>query len=536
MGRAHVYRPITADNGDLLRGARVLVRESGLSIPIAQTLYAGPTGAETLANPHTAASGAIDFWLERPQRVSVLVTSSGRSDILVYLDAAPPPEETARTDTPLLITGERVPGHVLTAGETPGQAKWGPAPTSSGVTPLVSVINEGFPLGQDPPGWTFIKASSTTRDYATATPEGQGFQRSLRAVHTGDSGSLVVRSPQFTLQEPGYVSLWLRPSLASGEQIDIAVTSQAGTTTVLETITGVRDWGFYRYPVAAGTYQHLSVEFTGGVHSGSTGHTMWVTGVRVVYGGQVPTHSHPGSGSGSVLLGSGSTASGINSIALGGGAQATADNASAVGVNASAGGAGSVAVGAGASAGASHSVALGAQAGGNLAVTGWTSLGQAAYVDAADGVALGRAARVDAADGVAVGRDAYVGSAGTSAVAFGAGAQARGYQSAALGTGAVTASSHAESVAVGHNSQTTAAHQVMLGNPTASDSSVIIPGRLYAVGSVNVGSDPASRLGFYGAEGTVRPVVTGSDGGVLALRNLISALAGLGLITNSTTA
>lgn len=536
MGRAHVYRPITADNGDLLRGARVLVRESGLSVPIAQTLYAGPTGTETLANPHIAASGTIDFWVEKPQRVSVLVTASNHSDILVYLDAAPPPEETARTDTPLLITGERVPGYVLTAGETPNQAKWGPAPTSSGVTPLVSVINERFSLGQDPAGWTFIKAATTTRDYATAVPDGQGLQRSLHAVHTGDSGSLVVRSPQFTLQEPGYVSLWLRPNMASGEQIALAVTSQGGTTTTLETITGIRDWGFYRYPVAAGTYQHMSVEFTGGTYSGSVGHEMWVTGMRAVYGGQVPTHGHPGDGADSILLGTSAYASGVGAIAIGSGSSATAANAVALGKSAQAGGAGAVAVGNAASAPSDSSVALGGQAAGNLAVTGWTAVGKGAYVDSADGVAVGRAAQVYAADGVAVGRDSYVGSNASSGLAIGTGALARGNRSAAIGSGSSTGTTHVESVALGYQARTTAAHQVMLGNPSLSDSSVIIPGRLYAVGSVNLGSDPASRLGFYGAEGTVRPVVSGSDGGVLALRNLISALAGLGLITNSTTA
>ena len=60
--------------------------------------------------------------------------------------------------------------------------------------------------------------------------------------------------------------------------------------------------------------------------------------------------------------------------------------------------------------------------------------------------------------------------------------------------------------------------------------------KLYALTQVNFGTDATSRLGFFGAEGTVKPTVTGSDGGNLALRNLISALAGLGLLTNNTTA
>lgn len=45
----------------------------------------------------------------------------------------------------------------------------------------------------------------------------------------------------------------------------------------------------------------------------------------------------------------------------------------------------------------------------------------------------------------------------------------------------------------------------------------------------------AGKLGFLGASGQVRPTVSGDDGGNLALRELIDALAAYGLITDSTT-
>ncbi|MFE0490194.1 hypothetical protein [Streptomyces griseoaurantiacus] len=535
MARAHVMRPITGENGDLLYGAQVTVRESGMSVKVAQPLYAGPTGSQTLTNPYVSASGVIDFWLEQPQRVSVLVEADGHSDILVYLDAAPPPEETARTDSPLLIVGEQAPGHVLMAGDTPGQAVWGNPPSSTGITPLVTVINEDFILARDPAGWTFTQAASTTRDYVAEAPEEQGLSESLHVRHTGNSGSLVARTPGFTLAEPGYVSVWLRLSQVTSESTAIAVTNQVGTKTVLETITGSRGWGFYRYALAAGTYQSLSVEVTGApVFTGTSGHEVWVTGVRAQYGGQVPAHGHTGAGSNSVLLGTGASATGNSAVGVGTSAQASAADAIAIGRQAKATATDTVAVGNGASATSVGSVAVGARASGNLANTGWTAVGVDSYSDAQNGTAVGRSAKVYGSDGTAVGSSSYVGPGAAGAVALGRNAQALAVSSVALGPEAVVAESHVQSVAIGQAAATSAAAQVMLG-AVDQPRAVIIGGQLYALTSVNVGTDATSRLGFFGAEGTVKPVVTGSDGGNLALRNLLGALAGLGLIVNNTT-
>ena len=43
-------------------------------------------------------------------------------------------------------------------------------------------------------------------------------------------------------------------------------------------------------------------------------------------------------------------------------------------------------------------------------------------------------------------------------------------------------------------------------------------------------------VGFYGTAPAAKPTVSGSRGGNAALDSLLTALAGLGLITNSTTA
>lgn len=536
MARAHVMRPITGETGDLLYGAQVTVREAGLSVKVAQQLYAGPTGGEQLTNPFVAANGVIDFWVDEPQRVSVLVQHESHSDILVYLDAAPPPEETARTDSPLLIVGEQVPGNVLLAGNTPGQAVWGPVPASSGLTPRVTVIREDFALSRDPVGWSFTQAANSTRDYPTDAPTDWGYSRSLRGKHTGNSGNLVATTPGFTLIEPGYISLWLRPTLAAGESVAIAVTAQNGTKTVLQTLTDTRTWGLYRFPLAAGTYQSASVEFKGAAtFVAGTGHEMWMTGLQIMYGGTVPAHTHSGSGVNSVLLGTSAVASGVASVAVGAAAQATGTNATAFGARAQAAAIDSLAVGPDAKALSQNSVAVGPRANGSLASTGWTAVGTDAYVDSVDGTAIGRSAQAYGQAGTAVGYTAYVGPGATNAVALGRNAQALAPGGLALGANTVVAASHTGSSAIGDAAKTTAAEQVMLGNSDTPLRSVVFANRLYALAAVNLGTDASSRLGFFGAEGTVRPIVTGSDGGNLSLRGLLGALHALGLIINNTT-
>ncbi|MFI0967053.1 hypothetical protein ACH4S8_37565 [Streptomyces sp. NPDC021080] len=537
MARAHIMRPIIGENGDLLYGAQVTVREAGLSVPLAQTLYAGPTGTQHLPNPYIATNGVIDFWLDEPQRTSVLVQRDGSSDILVYLDAAPPPEETARTDTPLLIVGSQVPGNVLMAGDTPGQAVWGAVPASSGVTPQVTVIREDFGLARDPAGWSFTQAATSTRDYPTEIPADWGFSHSLHGKHTGNAGSLAIATPGFTLAEAGFVSLWVRPSLAAGESVAIAATTIGGTKTVLETLTATRPWGLYRYPLAAGTYQSVSVEFTGaGTFVAGAGHEVWTTGLKILYGGTVPAHSHSGSGTSSVLLGTSAVASGIASVAVGTAAQATASNATAYGARAQATATDSLAVGPDAKAASQNAVAVGPRATGSLASTGWTAVGADAYVDSTDGTAIGRQAKAYGSAGTAIGNTAYVGPSATNAVAIGKNAQALAPAGLALGANTVVAATHNGSSAIGDASKTSAAQQTTFGNPDYPFNAVVVVNKLYALAAANFGTDATSRLGFFGTEGTVKPTVTGSVGGNTALSNLIASLAGLGLLTNNTTA
>ena len=78
------------------------------------------------------------------------------------------------------------------------------------------------------------------------------------------------------------------------------------------------------------------------------------------------------------------------------------------------------------------------------------------------------------------------------------------------------------------------------GNPTDYDARIIVSGGTASIanGDMSIMSGSLrmpSKVGF-GVTPVSRPTVTGSRGGNAALTSLLSALASLGLITNSTTA
>lgn len=535
MARAHVNRPITDTEGNVLYGASVTVRESGLSVPIAQTLFASASGTGTLSNPFVADRGVVEFWLETPQRVSALVQLDGHDDILAYLDAAPPPEETARTDSPLQIVGAPTPGQVLLAGSTLGQAQWGAPPSSSGLTLPVTVIGQDFSAGQDPIGWSMIQQPTTLRSYVTDVPASQGLSRSLQAVHSGNNGKLTVTMPAFSLLEAGYIGLWIKADLAAGESVKVSYTKADTTVVVLETISNSRDWGYYRYPMVAGSYLNAKVEMIGAASfAGTSGHSAWMTGVKVGYGGQVPAHTHPGTGANSVSLGTGSTANGAGSVSVGVNAASGGVNAVAIGYGASAAGGSAVAIGQGTAAPNTGVVVVGTGASGNATVTNWVAVGTGAYADAANGVAVGYNSKAYGADSTAIGSAAYAGSGASGAVAIGQGSQALAASSTAIGMNTLVASGHANSTAIGDGAATTASSQIMLG-ATDSARQVVVSGRLTALGQVNLGTSGTSKLGFFGTEPVVKPTVTGSRSANAALQSVLTALAACGLLTDSST-
>lgn len=527
VARAHLLRPITDREGNLLYNARVTIRETDYAVPIGQNLFTSATGSDTLPNPFTSASGIIDLWLDTPQRMSVLVEADGVQDILVYLDAPVPPEETVSSVTPMdIVNTPSGSGQVLMSTATPGQAQWGAVPSGSGLTPVVVVSSQSFNSGTDPAGWIISPGSSTTRSYDPMTlPPGTSYLYSLHVKATANSGVFTATAPTFTLLEAGTVSLWVKTSFSATESFTIQVTDSGAVTTTLGTISSTRDWGFYSYNLAAGTYTP-KFTYTGPSSFVVGQHDAWMTGYVARYGGNVPPHTHAGTGTNSVALGTLATASATASTAVGASAAASGVNSTAYGYNAKSSGNSSLALGANANANADYALAVGANASGSAATTAWTAVGYNAQATGLESIAVGKNAAATADYATAVGSGASASVA--SSVAIGQSAIAAASAGVALGQGATVGATHFNSVALGAGSTTTGANQVMLGNPGAM---TIIPGSMQNYGLVSLGL-AGSRVGFYGSPGMLQQVITGSDDGNQTLRALVQALGNMGLISN----
>lgn len=531
MARAHLFRPATDREGNLLYGATVTVRESDFAVPINQPLYSGPTGSDELPNPFTASSGVIDFWLEVPQRVSLLVEADGQSDAQVWLDAPPPPEQIVATDFPLeIVNTPSVSGQVLLSTSTAGQAQWGNPPTGTGLTPVVVAASQSFSSGADPSGWSFVPTNGGGHSYdAAVLPPGTNYIRSLKLTQSASNGTVTVTGPTVNLLEAGRVSMWIKSDMAPTETFTVKIVDSSSVQTTQVTISQDQDWGFFAFDLAPGTWYSL-LTYTGQtVFDATTSHSLWMTGYVAQYGGQVPPHSHSGTGAGSVALGTSATASATGATAVGSVASATGTNSTAYGYNASAAGNSALAAGYNASAPTDYSLAVGAGATGSGTATAWAAVGQNANASGQEAVAVGKSASAASDYAVAIGSGAAVGGAAGAAVAIGQNASAQAPNSLALGTAAQVLAAHNNSVALGANAVTTSANQIMMGNNGAI---ATVTGGLQNLGIASLGNT-TSRVGFYGQAGNVQQTVAGSDDGNVTLRTLVQALASTGLIVNN---
>jgi hypothetical protein len=531
VSRAHLFRPITDREGNLLYNASVTVREVNYSIPIGQPLYAGPTGDTALANPFTAANGVIDFWLDDPQRVSLLVEHETVNDILVYLDAPPPPEEIVSSSAPLeIVNTPSTSGQVLLSTATAGEAQWGNPPAGTGLTPVVVVSNQSFNSGTDPVGWPFVQNNGGSHVYDALTiPPGTNYNYSLKMTQSANNGSVALTGPTFTLLEAGRLSLWIKSSFTGAETFTVKVIDPSSVQTTLTTVNSTRDWGFYSFDLAAGTWTPLFT-YTGQASFTAGDHFAWMTGYVAQYGGNIPPHTHAGAGANSVALGTGATATAATTTAVGASADATATGATAFGYNANANGQYALAAGMNAVAGTDYSMAIGYGALGSISQTAWVAIGYGASANGLEAVAVGKSSSAASDYAVAVGSSASVGSSSNSAVAIGQQAQALAPSGVAIGQQAVVNSTHNNAVALGAFSATTSANQVMLGH---TGSITTITGSLQNYGIASLGSSD-SRIGFYGVAGNTLQTVAGSDDGNATLRSLVKALATYGLIVNNT--
>lgn len=94
--RAHLYRPIQDNQGDIRTGAVVTVYAPGSAVPTPVTLYPSDTGTVPLANPFTANAGVVDFYTERPGRFRLGIKAGNENEYFIEgMDSLVPPPEGA---------------------------------------------------------------------------------------------------------------------------------------------------------------------------------------------------------------------------------------------------------------------------------------------------------------------------------------------------------------------------------------------------------------------------------------------------------
>lgn len=526
MARAHIYRPMLDQQGNLLTDAKVTINESHVSVLLAQPIYPSADSATPLSNPMTVTDGILDIWLDTPQRVNIFVESS--SDVApasLILDAHPPAPEVMRTAFPLRIINQFSEGQVLVGSATPGEAQWADNTVETGLTPETTVYSQAFSAGADPAGYTWVgNTTPFLRDYSTDVPQGETFTRSLRLTQTAGA-SATARLEQVTpvtLGDRGRFGFWARMDPSD-------TTTRARVFLVESSGQTVRDWTFgdgspsgwhyYEAELEASSYR-LRVEYNL-IPAGSwvgTSEDFYITGLEFGQGGQIPPHYHQGPQARSVLLGTSATVTGTDSVAVGDSASA-ALSAVAMGYD-STGAESAVAVGHQANA-ALQANALGA---GAFALATSVAVGYQANVNSEGSVGVGASVSVLAGEAVAVGFGTSASGAG--AVAVGAGAQARSISGVAVGYQALVDETHTNSVAIGSGAVTSAANQIVLGTDVHT---VVVPGHLRALGNATVGAAD-STVGFFGSAGITRPTLANPGSGNATLLALMEYLHDLGLI------
>jgi len=335
MARAHLYRPVTDNNGDLLYGAQVTVRTADLGSNITQTLWAGQSDqSPSIDNPFTVDRGFIDIWLDDPERVNLLIAAEGMPDVSVYLDVQAPANEIVRSVETLTVTNYASEGQVL-KGVGPGQAEWGDPPAP-------------------PTGTVPVHYHDGTGSHSTALGQGSTAIAD-QSVAVGDLASAL--GPR---------------SSALGYQAS-AVQDSATALGNGAIAAGVRS-------SALGYLSQAAAD-----EATAAGHSALASAARATALGS----SAQATGSASLALGYLATASGANSVAVGNGANAAAVSSMAVGDGAlvSLGHDNSVAFGTGARTTDANQIMLGTASHTVSVVGSLTSAGDAAL--AGDGFNLG---------------------------------------------------------------------------------------------------------------------------------------------------
>lgn len=535
MSRAHLYRPVTDNEGNVVPNTVITIYEPGTTQVLGQVIWSDAHSSLTpLTNPWTTSDGFIEFYLDVPQTVRIgLQVQGGPQTFIENIAVQPAPENLVYGQTGFKILNSAAAGQFLQSG-LPGFAQWVDADdVVHGKPTLIQQLRDYDWSNSSLNGATLVDSTGATvvptyADVSVDTkPSGWTFTKALQLPLTHP---VTLRAALQTFPEVGQV-IYLFKVVSANAGVGAATVQAAVDDVLLSTTTPVdpsqlNTWQIgYLDRIPTGTHK-ITLVHTPGTDPASV---VLLGPVWVQYGGNIPEHHHEGAGANSVALGPGAAAAFAGATAVGDTAQALGIDATALGFQSSAG-ALSTAVGQGAIAG-TQAVAVGANAGGSSLHTSWVSLGFLSAVGADNAVAVGAAAVAQGDSSIALGNQAF--GAAAQSIAIGAQAKAAGLASVALGQGATVSANHDYSIAIGPGVATSAAHQAVIGDNTTT---LVVPGSLRQVGGDTLLGGTSNKVGFFGSSGVTRPVVVGSRGGNAVLAQLLTALNGMGLVTDQSTA
>lgn len=534
MTRAHLYRRIGDSEGNTVPNSKVTVYEPGTSTLIGQPLYTQPLGSPARTNPFVTSDGFVEFYLDTPQSVKIGTSVQGGPETFVdNLASDVDPQTVVQADQRFTISGAPQNGYFLRAG-APGTASWSDSGdlVNSKPTALNQIYDYDF-SGQDMQDLSVTDAQGqlVTPIFVDVTADTKpgGWSFFTGAVQLPGPGRVKITVPTSDWVERGTVIFLYKVVSSNGgvgaAMLHVRVDDDLLFVETPVTADLINTWAVgYLDEIPAGTHV-ISFEHRPGTDSASA---VLLGPVWLQYGGNIPAHDHPGTAEASVRLGTGAEAAYAGATAIGSAAKALGINATAYGYDARAE-SGGFAGGSGTRAG-TDAVAVGSKAT-SAGHTGGIAIGKSAAATADYGVAVGPSALARGTGAVAVGSGAQTGDTGAP-VAVGAGAGALANNSVAIGPGAFVDTAHAYSIAIGKDVATTAAHQARIGDTATT---VVVPGSFRQVGGSGRFAGAGASLGFYGSAGTTKPTITGSRGGNATVAALLTALAGLGLITDSST-
>lgn len=134
MARAHCYRPITDDAGNLVTNIAVRLLEPTSVSLVTVGVYTGPSGSSVYGPTWVATNGIIDFYLAAPKRLRIGVTAPNQPEFFLdNEDIWPPADQILTTPVPFTITNspEANSTLVVTGSNT---AAWAIVPNAARIT------------------------------------------------------------------------------------------------------------------------------------------------------------------------------------------------------------------------------------------------------------------------------------------------------------------------------------------------------------------------------------------------------------------